>query len=65
MKLGDGTKVAEGHHRRARSSWSRCATTPTVTRVRVLSPLTDDSEMGVAALAYGLSLATGKLIERR
>ncbi len=36
---------------------------PDVTRVRVLSPLTDDSEFGVSAKAYGGSLATGKLIE--
>lgn len=36
---------------------------PDVTRVRVLSPLTDDSVNGVSAKAYGGSLATGKLIE--
>ncbi|WP_419842624.1 DNA-directed RNA polymerase subunit beta' [Candidatus Poriferisodalis sp.] len=36
---------------------------PEITRVRVLSPLTDESEFGVSALAYGGSLATGKLIE--
>ena len=36
---------------------------PEVTRVRVLSPLTDDSAIGVSAACYGLSLATGKLIE--
>jgi DNA-directed RNA polymerase subunit beta' len=36
---------------------------PQVTRVRVLSPLTDDSELGISAASYGLSLATGKLIE--
>ena len=36
---------------------------PGVTRVRVLSPLTDDSDVGVSAACYGLSLATGKLIE--
>ena len=36
---------------------------PTVTRVRVLSPLTDESEMGVSAACYGTSLATGKTIE--
>ena len=36
---------------------------PDITRVRVLSPLTDDSEFGVSAMAYGGSLATGKLIE--
>jgi len=35
----------------------------TVSRVRVLSPLTDDSDLGVSAASYGLSLATGKLIE--
>ncbi|NCY15400.1 MAG: DNA-directed RNA polymerase subunit beta' [Actinobacteria bacterium] len=35
-----------------------------ITRVRVLSPLTDDSDLGVSAACYGLSLATGKLIEQ-
>jgi DNA-directed RNA polymerase subunit beta' len=35
---------------------------PSVTRVRVLSPLTDDSELGICA-SYGMSLATGKDIE--
>ncbi len=34
-----------------------------VTRVRVLSPLTDVSELGISALSYGLSLATGEMIE--
>ncbi len=34
-----------------------------VNRVRVLSPLTDESELGISAACYGLSLATGKLIE--
>jgi len=36
---------------------------PEITRVRVLSPLTDDSEFGVCGKAYGGSLATGELIE--
>ncbi len=36
---------------------------PDVTRVRVLSPLTDDSPFGISAAAYGLSLATGRMIE--
>jgi DNA-directed RNA polymerase subunit beta' len=36
---------------------------PNVDRVRVLSPLTDESEFGVSAAAYGMSLATGKEIE--
>ena len=35
-----------------------------VTRVRVLSPLSDDSASGITAASYGMSLATGKLIER-
>jgi DNA-directed RNA polymerase subunit beta' len=35
----------------------------TVDRVRVLSPLTDESELGISAASYGLSLATGKMIE--
>ena len=34
-----------------------------VTRVRCLSPLTDDSEFGVSAKSYGSSLATRNLIE--
>jgi DNA-directed RNA polymerase subunit beta' len=36
---------------------------PGVTRVRVLSPLTDDSPTGVSGACYGMSLATGKPIE--
>ncbi len=34
-----------------------------ITRVRVLSPLTDDSTRGISAASYGLSLATGRMIE--
>ncbi|MEJ5253908.1 MAG: DNA-directed RNA polymerase subunit beta' [Acidimicrobiales bacterium] len=36
---------------------------PEITRVRVLSPLTDDSSIGISAASYGLSLATGDMIE--
>ncbi|MEE2768467.1 MAG: DNA-directed RNA polymerase subunit beta' [Actinomycetota bacterium] len=36
---------------------------PKVDRVRVLSPLSDDSPQGVAPACYGMSLATGKPIE--
>ncbi len=36
---------------------------PTITRVRVLSPLTDDSRHGITRMGYGLSLATGQPIE--
>ncbi|MCU1378662.1 MAG: rpoC [Acidimicrobiales bacterium] len=34
-----------------------------VTRVRVLSPLTDDSVAGISGASYGMSLATNKAIE--
>ena len=34
-----------------------------VTSVRVLSPLTDESENGITAMSYGMSMSTGKLIE--
>ena len=37
---------------------------PEVTRVRVLSPLSDDSASGITGASYGMSLATGKLIEQ-
>ena len=36
---------------------------PAVERVRVLSPLTDDSDQGVSGACYGMSIATGKPIE--
>nr|WP_268962982.1 DNA-directed RNA polymerase subunit beta' [Rhabdothermincola sediminis] len=36
---------------------------PEISRVRVLSPLTDDSSIGISAASYGLSLATGDMIE--
>ncbi|MDA3040865.1 MAG: DNA-directed RNA polymerase subunit beta' [Actinomycetota bacterium] len=36
---------------------------PKVSSVRVLSPLTDDSPVGISGASYGLSLATGKGIE--
>ena len=36
---------------------------PAVTRVRVLSPLTDDSAIGISPACYGMSLATSKPIE--
>ncbi|MGH1494047.1 MAG: DNA-directed RNA polymerase subunit beta', partial [Acidimicrobiales bacterium] len=36
---------------------------PEVSRVRVLSPLTDDSPIGITGASYGMSLATGIDIE--
>ena len=52
-----GSTVARGRDGR------RSATIRASTRVRVLSPLTDDSDVGISAASYGLSLATGKTIE--
>jgi DNA-directed RNA polymerase subunit beta' len=36
---------------------------PAIEEVRVLSPLTDESERGISAASYGTSLATGQTIE--
>ena len=63
VKLGDGTTVERGTLV-SQELMEQMRDDSTVDRARVLSPLTDDSDMGVTALAYGLSLATGKLIEK-
>ena len=39
------------------------AATPEVTEVRVRSPLTDQSRYGISVDSYGLSLATGRIVE--
>jgi len=39
------------------------AVTPEVTEVRVRSPLTDQSRYGISVDSYGLSLATGRMVE--
>ena len=51
------------HASSATPRWPRCATIPKVNRVRIRSVLTCDAELGVCALCYGRSLATGKSIE--
>jgi DNA-directed RNA polymerase subunit beta' len=62
VKLADGTVLARGTTV-GEAEMNLLRDDPSVDRVRVLSPLTDDSELGVSALAYGMSLATGGLIE--
>ena len=47
----------------ATTSWCCCATIPAIDQLRVRSVLTCDAELGVCALCYGRSLATGKSIE--
>ena len=49
--------------RRRGRRWTRIRDDPTVTRVRVRSPLTCQADFGVCGLCYGRSLATGRLIE--
>ncbi|MFA9563704.1 MAG: DNA-directed RNA polymerase subunit beta' [Acidimicrobiales bacterium] len=62
VKLSDGTVIERGtevdmtHMEAMRDD-------PEVTRVKVLSPLTDDADIGITAAAYGTSLATGIPIE--
>ena len=60
--LEDGASVAAGEMvtRRLMEQMER---DPALERVRVLSPLTDNSLHGISAKSYGMSLATGALIE--
>ncbi len=62
VKLSDGTTLAKGSVIEE-EQLDALRDDPGVTRVRVLSPLTDDSDIGISAASYGLSLATGKTIE--
>jgi DNA-directed RNA polymerase subunit beta' len=62
VTLGDGTVIPRGTIV-GEADMIAMRDDPTVTRVRVLSPLTDESEFGVSAACYGMSLATGKDIE--
>ncbi|HEX7134115.1 MAG TPA: DNA-directed RNA polymerase subunit beta', partial [Iamia sp.] len=62
VKLADGTVIEAGTTVLEREM-ELLRDDPDVTRVRVLSPLTDDSVTGVSALSYGMSLATGRDIE--
>ncbi|HKY17172.1 MAG TPA: DNA-directed RNA polymerase subunit beta' [Microthrixaceae bacterium] len=62
VKLSDGTELKAGTIV-ADAELELLRDDPGVTRVRVLSPLTDESELGISAASYGLSLATGEIIE--
>ena len=61
--LSDGTVHRGQHHPRRRRGGRPAATTRTIDRVRVRSVLTCDAELGICALCYGRSLATGNPIE--
>ncbi len=62
VELADGTKVPAGTLVDEETMYA-LRDDPRVDRVRVLSPLTDDSTHGVSARGYGGSLATGRLVE--
>ncbi len=62
IKLSDGTKLAAGSLV-GEEEMEALRDDESVTRLKVLSPLTDDSPVGISAASYGTSLATGKLIE--
>ena len=62
ITLSDGT-VLERNTLVGDDELALCATIPAIDRVRVRSVLTCDAELGVCALCYGRSLATGKSIE--
>jgi DNA-directed RNA polymerase subunit beta' len=62
VTLSDGTVLARSTTV-GQEEMERLRDDPQITSVRVLSPLTDDSELGISAASYGLSLATGRMIE--
>ena len=62
VTLDDGTEIAAGEMV-TRRLMERLAAHFGLERVRVLSPLTDNSLQGISAKSYGMSLATGALIE--
>jgi len=62
IKLSDGS-VLEAGTIVGESEMIALREDPKVTRVRVLSPLTDDSAVGISPACYGMSLATSKPIE--
>ena len=62
IKLADGTKMAAGTEV-TEEMMIAIRDDDTIDRVRVLSPLTDESDRGISAASYGTSLATGKTIE--
>ncbi|NNE75178.1 MAG: DNA-directed RNA polymerase subunit beta' [Acidimicrobiales bacterium] len=62
VKLADGTKLAAGTIVNE-AEMEAMRDDPDLTEVRVLSPLNDDSQFGISAAAYGMSLATGGNIE--
>ena len=62
VTLSDGSVITRGTMIRE-EEMEAMQNDPGVDRVRVLSPLTDDSPIGITGASYGMSLATGIDIE--
>ncbi len=62
VELSDGTTIERGTTV-SEEIMIALRDDPKVTEVRVLTPLSDDSPIGISAASYGMSLATGKTIE--
>ena len=62
VETGDGRKLRKGELIDKKALHSLDAAVE-VTEVRVRSPLTDQSRYGISQASYGLSLATGRMVE--
>ncbi len=62
VTLDDGEVLTRGEMV-TREFMHRLEADTQISRVRVLSPLTDNSVQGISAKSYGMSLATGSLIQ--
>ncbi len=62
VELSDGTTI-EGGTMVTEDIMNALRDDESVEEVRVLTPLSDDSPIGISAASYGMSLATGKTIE--
>ncbi len=62
VELSDGTVLTRGTMVRE-EEMEALRDDPSINKVKVLSPLTDDSPVGITADSYGMSLATGGDIE--
>ena len=62
VNLSDGT-VLEKANMISEEMMEAMALDPEIYRVRCLTPLTDESENGISVASYGMSMATGGLIE--
>ena len=62
VTLSDGT-VFESATMISEEMMDQMANDPEVSRVKCLTPLTDESETGISVSSYGMSMATGEHIE--